>query len=462
MTTDDLLVLLRSRYKADYTEAINLIEKIKLSSQNRDGFPNNTINALREDLELFALYNEDGLASRGTIDLQRLILTYAKQKKSQKKIGIKFFVEDFEGNITSELMRDLFSIHNCIPILIQRAINQLLSNAYKYATPESEIKITRSVQGNLICIQNIGPFVNEEEICLLKERGYGGENADSVLGQGQGLWLAQKVIDIHTKNIAPISLTLYPERECRFILNTIPYANFTAQLCLDRCYFQEQNGDNYTRPIETDHEEMSFESYMHDLWELLKRLHGNIKKLTKQFNEIIPLKILLENLWMFTDLIEYIHVLLNGEDENYFFGDEILLNPEEVFKNQFDNLIKYKYPNFQYTVTGTLSKQITIPNGFYRLLSSFFCFLLNRFPVNGAKQLSVIFDINTIVVIFRNVVNGSLVGVLNLKHSLLDFKNIPLEDFDEYLLDLYLVFFEMIGCKIEVTDENLELKLPLE
>lgn len=87
MTTNDLLALLRSRYKTVYTEAISLIEEVQLSSQNRPGFPKDIINALQDDLKSFALYNESGLASRGSINLQEVILAYAKQRKGSKKLG---------------------------------------------------------------------------------------------------------------------------------------------------------------------------------------------------------------------------------------------------------------------------------------------------------------------------------------------------------------------------------------
>lgn len=71
MTTNDLLALLRSRYKTVYTEAISLIEEVQLSSQNRPGFPKDIINALQDDLKSFALYNDLDLLHEGQLTFKR-------------------------------------------------------------------------------------------------------------------------------------------------------------------------------------------------------------------------------------------------------------------------------------------------------------------------------------------------------------------------------------------------------
>lgn len=457
MTTNDLLALLKSRYETVYTEAINLIEGIQNSSQSKSSFPMETIKALRDDLESFALYNKSGLASRGTINFREVILVYSKQQKSLKKVRIKFWIEDLgQEKITSELLTDSFTIYNCIPILIERVINQLLSNAYKYATPQSEIKIIRSIQDSSICFQNIGPTLEEGEIDRLKEKGYRGMHTESFLGEGQGLWLAENAIELHTKFIAPISFTLYSETNSKFNKDSIPYADFKAKLRFDKQYFHKSNSDVNSIPMDG---EIYLDAYIHDIWELLKRLHRSIKKLTMQFKEFIPLKILLEDLWIFTDIIKYIDDLTqkDREEESYFFGEEILLNPNEVFQNQLRNLIAYKYPNFQLSMIGTLCKQISVPSGFYRLLSGFLNLLLSKISINTER--SIIFDINTIdIELGEGDVNKSFLDALNSPLS--NFEDISGDELEKCLPAFYLKFFKMTGCDIEITSEKIRLTLP--
>lgn len=362
--------------------------------------------------------------------------------------------------MTSELMRDSFTIHNCIPILIQRVVDQLLSNAYKYATPESEIKITRSIQGNSICFQNLGPTVEAEEINRLKEKGYRGVHTESVLGKGQGLWLVENAIVLHTQNIAPISFTLY-SGETKFVKDAVPYADFIVKLCFDKYYFRES--DRSVNLIQANGD-IYFDSYIHDLWNLLERLHWSVKKLTMPFNEFIHLKILLEDLWMFADVMEYACLLTEKNNEieikgkNYFFQTEILLNPNQVFYKQLRNLIACKYPGVILSITGSLYSQIAIPSGFYRLLSGFLNLLLSNLSTNNVRLL-ITFDINIIEMEFGEE-NVDKYFFENLKISQSRFEGISGDNLEKYLPSLYIHFFEMVDCEIEIISEKIRLILP--
>lgn len=464
MTTNDLLVLLVSRYKSNYTESVTRIDEVLGLSDLAPGFPVRSVKALRNDLESFSMYSDSGLATRGTINFKRESQAYSSQRKKVRKgVGIRFWVDYSEQeDFPPEKQRESsFIVCNCIPILIQRVINQLLSNAYKYAPSGTEILVTHSIQERSICFQNMGPRLMDGEIDKLKEEGYRGLNAGGVLGNGQGLWLAEKAIELHSRLIAPISFTLYAEDEPRFNKDGVPYVVFKAKLCFDKYYFCDHGGEG--QQIQLDGEKF-FDPYIHDMWELVKRLYGNIRDLAVQFRELMPLRILLEDLWGYTDIIKYVDVLLNQEEgaecekENYYLGEKILLNPGEVFRHQLQNLIECSYPNVEVSITGELSKQISISSGFYRLLSGFLSLFLRENCVVG--ELSIIFDLNLIEI---ELAEGGIDEAFldSLESALPNFEEILPEDMGKYLPALYADLLEMIGCDVKVATEKLQLILPL-
>lgn len=71
MTTNDLLVLLVSRYKSNYTESVTRIDEVLGLSDLAPGFPVRSVKALRNDLESFSMYSDSGLATRGMINFKR-------------------------------------------------------------------------------------------------------------------------------------------------------------------------------------------------------------------------------------------------------------------------------------------------------------------------------------------------------------------------------------------------------
>ena len=226
MTTNDLLVLLVSRYKSNYTESVTRIDEVLGLSDLAPGFPVRSVKALRNDLESFSMYSDSGLATIGMINFKRESQVYSSQRKKVRKgVGIRFWVDysEQEDFPPEKQWKSSFIVCNCIPILLQRVINQLLSNAYKYAPSGTEILVTHSIQERSICFQNMGPRLMDGEIDKLKEEGYRGLNAGGGLGNGQGLWLAEKAIELHSRLIAPISFTLYAEDEPIFNKDGVPY-----------------------------------------------------------------------------------------------------------------------------------------------------------------------------------------------------------------------------------------------
>lgn len=126
------------------------------------------------------------------INLHKLIRTVGKSfDLSYKERKIKHRIYKPKNDVIGELkLPEIFQI---IPYLI-------LDNAYKYSIGSSIVEIHFSVytkQRLDIEIKSIGPYVPEEELSSLFERGKRGSNAieSKISGSGLGLFYAKQICD---------------------------------------------------------------------------------------------------------------------------------------------------------------------------------------------------------------------------------------------------------------------------
>jgi len=87
------------------------------------------------------------------------------------------------------------------PLLIERVIENLLTNAAKYAPPGSRVRISAISDGQeaIIAVEDDGPGIPPEELSHIGERFFRGghSNTRSTRGTGLGLALVSEILDLH-------------------------------------------------------------------------------------------------------------------------------------------------------------------------------------------------------------------------------------------------------------------------
>jgi len=100
----------------------------------------------------------------------------------------------------------------------------LLENALKYSPEQNEIGVT--FDNARVIIENIGPYLAEDEIDSIFERTIRGRHARGLFsGTGNGLFFAKQVCDIHGIKIAAST-----DGKILYRMNQIPYSVFKISL----------------------------------------------------------------------------------------------------------------------------------------------------------------------------------------------------------------------------------------
>ena len=90
---------------------------------------------------------------------------------------------------------------NADPLLIERVIENLLTNATKYAPPGSRVQISAISEGReaIVAVEDDGPGIPPDELCHIGERFFRGghSNTRSTRGTGLGLALVSEILDLH-------------------------------------------------------------------------------------------------------------------------------------------------------------------------------------------------------------------------------------------------------------------------
>ena len=110
-----------------------------------------------------------------------------------------------EMKITSELNPDL-PIVAIDSTRIAQVLNNMLSNAYKYA-PSSDVVIRCQPQENMILVEvkDNGPGIPPEHLAHLFERFYRVPSNSTARGTGLGLYICRKIIEAHGGEIGVMS-----------------------------------------------------------------------------------------------------------------------------------------------------------------------------------------------------------------------------------------------------------------
>jgi RNA polymerase sigma factor (sigma-70 family) len=90
---------------------------------------------------------------------------------------------------------------NADPLLIERVVENLLTNAAKYAPPGSRVQISAISEGQeaIVAVEDDGPGIPPHELCHIGERFFrgGSSNTRSTRGTGLGLALVSEILDLH-------------------------------------------------------------------------------------------------------------------------------------------------------------------------------------------------------------------------------------------------------------------------
>jgi signal transduction histidine kinase/DNA-directed RNA polymerase specialized sigma24 family protein len=87
------------------------------------------------------------------------------------------------------------------PLLIERVVENLLTNAAKYTPPGSRVRISAISEGReaIVAVEDDGPGIPPDELCHIGERFFRGgqSNTRSTRGTGLGLALVSEILDLH-------------------------------------------------------------------------------------------------------------------------------------------------------------------------------------------------------------------------------------------------------------------------
>jgi RNA polymerase sigma factor (sigma-70 family) len=87
------------------------------------------------------------------------------------------------------------------PLLIERVVENLLTNAAKYTPPGSRVRISAISKGReaIVEVEDDGPGIPADELCHIGERFFRGghSNTRSTRGTGLGLALVSEILDLH-------------------------------------------------------------------------------------------------------------------------------------------------------------------------------------------------------------------------------------------------------------------------
>lgn len=87
------------------------------------------------------------------------------------------------------------------PLLIERVVENLLTNAAKYTPPGSRVRISAISEGReaIVAVKDDGPGIPSDELCHIGERFFRGghSNTRSTRGTGLGLALVSEILDLH-------------------------------------------------------------------------------------------------------------------------------------------------------------------------------------------------------------------------------------------------------------------------
>lgn len=111
-------------------------------------------------------------------------------------------------------------IIQCHPLLLNRAISNIIENAIKYSPKNSTVEISMELVGEnvQIGVKDQGPGIDPQQIEKIFQRFYRIDNSRSKKtgGSGLGLAIAKEIVDLHRGLVEVKNVS---EKGCKFIIN---------------------------------------------------------------------------------------------------------------------------------------------------------------------------------------------------------------------------------------------------
>jgi signal transduction histidine kinase len=135
------------------------------------------------------------------VDLTRLAINLVNDFQPQARDVEKTIAVEDESFLRVLGVHDVLGEKN----LVAQAISNLLENAVKYGDPRSAISVhARKIDGCAVCVTSTGIPITEDEKAKIFDRGARGAAARQRVpaGTGIGLYLAQRVMQLHQGRVA--------------------------------------------------------------------------------------------------------------------------------------------------------------------------------------------------------------------------------------------------------------------
>ncbi len=176
-----------------------LLQNEKLSSEKRDAYADKIIFNTKR---LSALTDNVLLLSK--LDNQEIIIqrTIFPLDEQIRQIVLLFENEWTNKNIEMDIQLDELSYCGNVDLL-SHVWQNLIGNAVKFTVPDGKIKIKLKKETGEIkfIIKDNGPGISEKTKARIFEKFYQGDTSHAAKGNGLGLSLAKKIVDLHEGKI---------------------------------------------------------------------------------------------------------------------------------------------------------------------------------------------------------------------------------------------------------------------
>jgi len=206
--------LMREELKAAHQKAVleEISKKELIAALSHDiKTPISIVMAASELLELEEK-DEKRLKNIRTIQVKTLeidtLITDLFNSALEDLVELKVTIEDVEAKQIEKILIDADPLNKIIikeeipeclvridPVRLAQIFGNILSNSYKYANTDIEVRYSISNKFLQIILKDFGTTLNEEELPLIKNKFYRGQNASKQQGAGLGLYICAQLLD---------------------------------------------------------------------------------------------------------------------------------------------------------------------------------------------------------------------------------------------------------------------------
>lgn len=172
--------ILRQSDQIDRTQLVRRVQKVRRATSR--------LARLVEHTRIADQYSELLDVNLEACDLPALIESIVQQ---QHEIGPK-------RHINVVVPSDTVPKARCDPMLVEHVVFNFLSNAVKYSSSETDIRVSVFEKDGHVCceVRDWGKGISEHELPYLFDRYFRGQDVDDIPGTGMGLYVAYKLAQV--------------------------------------------------------------------------------------------------------------------------------------------------------------------------------------------------------------------------------------------------------------------------